>query len=35
MAQRQAATDATRERVLAGAHELLAAQNFSGSQWTQ
>ena len=30
MAQRQAATDATRERVLAGAHELLAAQNFSG-----
>ena len=30
MAQRRAATDATRERVLAGAHELLAAQNFSG-----
>src|ERR1700685_3445005 len=30
MAQRQAAPDATRERVLAGAHELLAAQSFSG-----
>jgi AcrR family transcriptional regulator len=29
MARRRAATDATRERVLAGARELLAAQNFS------
>jgi AcrR family transcriptional regulator len=29
MAHRQAATDATRERILAAAHELLAAEKFS------
>src|ERR1700733_1338477 len=29
MAQRQPATDATRDRILAAAHKLLAAENFS------